>query len=133
MGHKEPSVDKSQKHLQCELGWRASGSGCPLQLKEHHLFQAPSSLHMSQILRIKRLVGFSLEGSKIWPVPPRPHTLGSNNPSGEEGITVCVSYTSLKRETETERQTERQRGQVQSPEAGGKGVTPQMTKPFVEL
>lgn len=39
--------------------------GVPLQLKEHHLFQAPSSLHMSQILRIKRLVGFSLEGSKI--------------------------------------------------------------------
>lgn len=100
----------------CALSWGDNGdggtvaSGCPLRLKKHHLFQAPSTLHRSQILRRKRLIGFSVEGRKqCRPAPPRPHTLGSDDPRREEGVALHISDTSLKRETDTERQSQRER------------------------
>lgn len=42
-----------------DVGWGGTGAS-GLRLREHRLFQAPGSLHTSQILRRKRLVSFSL-------------------------------------------------------------------------
>lgn len=90
-------------------GSEDSGFRLSRRLQKHHLFQAPSTLPRSQILRRKRLIGFSAESRKqCGPAPPRPHAPGSNDPRREEGVALHISDTSLKRDTHRDRDREKE-------------------------